>query len=120
MKSTKIIPTNNDGSAVFFTFQFNVYKKKILFNSFSFGLGRHGTDCATDQYVVGLDVGVEDAVPLEVLQGQEQLLTVGTYSLHVQADVLPVFLQHLSQIHATRHNMSLLIKCHTQIIFQVN
>lgn len=51
----------------FFTFQSNVYKK-ILLNSFCFGLGRHCADCATDQYVVGLDVGVEDAVPLEVLQ----------------------------------------------------
>lgn len=52
------------------------------------------------QDVVRLDVGVEDVASLEQLEGQEELLAVGTHRLDVEPHVFAVFLQHLSQIHA--------------------
>lgn len=54
------------------------------------------------QDVVRLDVGVEYVASFQQLEGQEELLTVGTHSLDVEPDVFTVFLQDLPQIHATR------------------
>lgn len=55
----------------------------------------------THQDVVRLDIGVENVAAFEQLESQEQLLAVGAHGLNVQAHVLPIFLQHLSQVHAT-------------------
>lgn len=49
---------------------------------------------------------MQDVAPFEQLQGQEELLAVGANGLDVEADVLAVLLQHLSQIHAANDNVT--------------
>lgn len=43
---------------------------------------------------------MEDVASLQQLESQEQLLAVGAHGLNVQPHILPVLLQHLSQVHA--------------------
>ena len=44
---------------------------------------------------------MEDIASFEKLEGQEELLAVGTHSFDVEPNIFTVFLQHLSQVHAT-------------------
>ena len=75
----------------------------------------------THQDVVRLDVSVKDAAPLHQLEGQQQLLRVGAHRLDVQADVLAVLLQHLSQVHAAtqKHHRIHLQPCLNCCIFML-
>ncbi len=52
------------------------------------------------QHIVWLDICMKHAAPLEQLQGQQELLGVRANSLDMQSNVLPIFLQHFSKVHA--------------------
>lgn len=43
---------------------------------------------------------MEDVAAFEQLQGQKELLAVGTHRLYVETHIFTVLLQHLSQVHA--------------------
>lgn len=46
----------------------------------------------TDQNVIWLDVCMKNAVPLEMLKSQKQLLTVWSDGLYMESNVFPIFL----------------------------
>lgn len=74
-----------------------------------FASGTRPKPLPTHQDVVWFDVGVQDVAPLEQLESQKQLLTVGAHGLDVQTHVFPVFLEHLSQVHAADETLTPLI-----------
>lgn len=55
---------------------------------------------------------MEDVASLEQLERQEQLLAVGAHGLDVQSHILPVLLQHLSQVHAADESAAELANTH--------
>ncbi len=57
---------------------------------------------ATHQYIVWFNIRMKDAAALQQLQSEEQLLGVGANGLDMQSNVLAIFLQNLSQVHAEK------------------
>lgn len=50
---------------------------------------------------------MEYVASFEQLKRQEELLAVGTHGFDVKPNIFTIFLQHLSQIHATEENLQL-------------
>lgn len=55
-----------------------------------------------DEYIVGLDVGVQQITALEQLEREKELLRVGLNGLDVQTNSVAVAFQQLTQVHIKR------------------
>lgn len=64
---------------------------------------RHGTGgkwgSMSHQHVIRLDVAMEDPTVAQMLESQEELRGVRSYSRQLDADVAAVLLEHLPQVH---------------------
>lgn len=64
----------------------------------------------THQYIVRLNVRMQNVGLAQEFQRQEQLLTIRAHRLHMQSHILAILLQYLAQIHAKR------LEHHTEVI----